>query len=378
MSHSRPLRTSTASAALTAVPLLFFAALGGIPSAAQAQDAELIRVGGRIVDITDSTVIVETDDNRQLTFETVPSTRVSLRGRSVRLDQLQAGDVIEIVSSPAEPGIALRVVARPPVPAEQPGVVVRERREPPPEVFAALGVSVSPSPTGVYVANVQPGSPAAKVGLDAGSFILSIGDAEVGSPDDLFRMLEQLRPEETVKIVAWMDGKTRDMAVVLGSSDVLRDALSTAPEDPRSPPKLQVPSVLTGATLVEADAGVTATDVAPQSPAAELGLRRGDVIRSVGGELVSTTTELFDLIASLEPGTKVQIEIQRGPMQGDLVLVMPAETVTVRRPAAVELPADMPAYAQTLLRQQQANEELLDSLLREVQALRAEVNALRR
>jgi hypothetical protein len=38
----------------------------------------------------------------------------------------------------------------------------------------------------------------------------------------------------------------------------------------------------------------------------------------------------------------------------------------------------MPAYAHTLLRQQQENEELLDSLLREVQALRAEVNALRR
>lgn len=377
MFRSRVFRTSVASAApLMAIALLF--AVGGTPSATQAQDAELIRIGGRIVDITDSTVTLETEDNRQLTYETVLSTRVSLRGRSVRLDQLEAGDVVEIVASPAEPGVALRVVARPPVPAAQPGDVVEERPEPPPEVYAALGVSVSPSPTGVYVSDVQPGSPADKVGLDAGSFILSIGDAELGSPDDLFRLLEQLKPEETVKIVAWMNGETRDMAVVLGSSAAVRDALSTAPEDPRSPPKFQMPSVLTGATLVEADAGVTATDVAPQSPAAELGLRRGDVIRSVGGELVSTTTELFDLIASLDPGAKVQIEVQRGRLQAELVLVMPSETVTVQRPAVAELPADMPAYAHTLLRQQQENEELLDSLLREVQALRAEVNALRR
>ena len=51
---------------------------------------------------------------------------------------------------------------------------------------------------------------------------------------------------------------------------------------------------------------------------------------------------------------------RRAKVEADLVLVMPAETVTVRRPAVVELPADMPAYAHTLLRQQQENEELLE------------------
>jgi serine protease Do len=240
-------------------------------------------------------------------------------------------------------------------------------------VHGALGVAVSPSPTGVYIADVQPASPAAKVGLEPGSFLLSIGGVEITTPDDLLRALEQLQPQETVKLVAWTDGKTRDMAVVLASNTDARDVVARAADAPRTPARLEMPAVLSGATLVEVDEGVTVVDVAPRSPATELGLRRGDIIRSVAGERISTTTELFEIIDGTEPAAKVEIEVQRGPANLDLVLVMPAETVTVRRPAIVEVPADMPEYARMLLRQQQENEALLDSLLREVQALRTDL-----
>jgi serine protease Do len=57
--------------------------------------------------------------------------------------------------------------------------------------------------------------------------------------------------------------------------------------------------------------GVLVSDVAAGSPAEKAGLRRGDVIRRVDGQVVDSSAHLRNVIASRAPGTKARIELVR-------------------------------------------------------------------
>jgi S1-C subfamily serine protease len=53
--------------------------------------------------------------------------------------------------------------------------------------------------------------------------------------------------------------------------------------------------------------GVVVTDVIPGTPAAQVGLVRGDVITSFGGTLISSNTVLTNLLIGAQPGMSVEV-----------------------------------------------------------------------
>ena len=57
--------------------------------------------------------------------------------------------------------------------------------------------------------------------------------------------------------------------------------------------------------------GALVIDVKPAAPAAEAGLRRGDVITAVNGHVVGSNAELRNRISATEPGTKVSLAVIR-------------------------------------------------------------------
>jgi S1-C subfamily serine protease len=77
--------------------------------------------------------------------------------------------------------------------------------------------------------------------------------------------------------------------------------------------------------------GVVITGVLQNGPAAQAGIRPGDVIMKVAGQPVGNVTELLAQVASLKPGTPAEVQIWR--RQGEVQLrLTPAE-----RPAASKL-----------------------------------------
>jgi len=64
-------------------------------------------------------------------------------------------------------------------------------------------------------------------------------------------------------------------------------------------------------TATEGTAGAQVADVVQGSPAAEAGLRQGDVIMALGEETIASTEDLVAAIAGREPGETVTLEVRR-------------------------------------------------------------------
>ena len=63
---------------------------------------------------------------------------------------------------------------------------------------------------------------------------------------------------------------------------------------------------------VKADTGVIITGVLQNGPAADAGIRPGDVITQVGDKPVHHVQELLTAVAALVPGTASQLQLRRG------------------------------------------------------------------
>jgi serine protease DegQ len=64
--------------------------------------------------------------------------------------------------------------------------------------------------------------------------------------------------------------------------------------------------------------GVLITGVLHNGPAAQGGLRPGDVVLQVGDSRVANTTQLLNAVAALKPGAPTQVKVQRGDQMLDL------------------------------------------------------------
>jgi len=62
---------------------------------------------------------------------------------------------------------------------------------------------------------------------------------------------------------------------------------------------------------VKARKGVLITGVLQNGPAAQAGIRPGDVVVQAGGKDIANVSELLSTVASLKPGTAAQFKVQR-------------------------------------------------------------------
>ena len=62
---------------------------------------------------------------------------------------------------------------------------------------------------------------------------------------------------------------------------------------------------------VKAKSGVLITGVLQNGPAAQAGIRPGDVITEVGDKNIANVSELLTYVAALKPGTPAKFQVQR-------------------------------------------------------------------
>jgi serine protease Do len=161
-----------------------------------------------------------------------------------------------------------------------------------PEIAESLGLKQA---EGALVAEPQSGSPAEKAGIAAGDVITSVDGRPVRDAHALARTIGGMAPGTTVNLAVLNKGETKNLSLTLGELPRERQA-SNAPES-GEPSGADVGRL--GLTLVPADrvagagpSGVVVTAVAPGGPAADRGMKAGDVILDVGGRSVATPADV--------------------------------------------------------------------------------------
>ena len=159
---------------------------------------------------------------------------------------------------------------------------------------------------GALVAEVVPDSPAARAGLKAGDVVTGINGQKVDGPADLARVVGLARPGQDARLTVWRDQQERTLPVKLNEAPGQQQAgalgLQVRPVTPEMVAELGLRSA----------EGVIVVDVEEGGPAAEAGLRRGDVIVEVNRQPVKTLAEFEKLTQDSGRNGRLALRIQRG------------------------------------------------------------------
>ncbi len=154
------------------------------------------------------------------------------------------------------------------------------------DLAAGLGLE---KPEGALVASVDPSGPAADAGIEPGDVILEVDGKRVGEMRRLPRMIAERDPGETVALRFWRDGAEAGVEVTLAAM----------PASDRTTAAAAPAGGFAGLNLGRTDGKVVVADVAPGSPAARKGVKKGDVLLSVDRRAVETPGDVDGIVAEL-------------------------------------------------------------------------------
>ena len=171
-----------------------------------------------------------------------------------------------------------------------------------PDLADGLGMDEA---RGALVASVMPDGPAAASGLRAGDVVVRFDDKEVARMRDLPRLVAATPAGHKVDVVVLRDGHEQTVQAVVAEHPATHDVasngdqgatdnkgalgLTLAPVDDDTRQRFNLGDGAHGALIVDVD---------PDGPAAEIGLRPGDLIVQVAHEPVSKPADVNAAVAT--------------------------------------------------------------------------------
>jgi serine protease Do len=162
------------------------------------------------------------------------------------------------------------------------------------DVADALGLKET---TGALVTEPQSGSPAAKAGVKSGDVITSLDGATIKDSRELAQKVGGMSPGTAVKLGVIRDGKSQTIDVTLAKLDNQQQAKADTGQQEQDGSSARLGLTLAPASEQGGGQGVVVTGVDPNGPAAEHGMKEGDVITHVGGTTVSKPSDVQKQLA---------------------------------------------------------------------------------
>ena len=166
------------------------------------------------------------------------------------------------------------------------------------EMAKALDTNVE---SGALITNIVPESAAEEAGLEVGDIIVEVNKEKIDDASELRNKIGLLRSGDEVNLRYVRDKKAQSARALLGQ------AVGTQLSGVDIHPGLQ--GAIFAAASTTSDEGVEVAEVEPGSPAAQRGLRPGDVITAVNRNRV---TNLQELAAVAEDYRILFLLVQRG------------------------------------------------------------------
>ena len=169
-----------------------------------------------------------------------------------------------------------------------------------PELARSFGLK---EPSGALVSSVNPGDPAEAGGLKAGDIIVSFDSKKIGALNDLPRTVASTPPGKSVEVVVIRDDKRKTLDVVVGTKREEGEVATAKGSDGKGGGKVglrveALTSEMASRLGLDGTTGVIVSQVAPDSPADEAGLKRGDVIREINRRPVTGVKNYLRAVSS--------------------------------------------------------------------------------
>jgi serine protease Do len=150
--------------------------------------------------------------------------------------------------------------------------------------------------------------------------ITKFNDHEIDSARTLSRVVAEANPNDTARVTVWRNGKSHELKVKLGEASNSEQVASNPASDngghslgltlraltDQDKSQLGLPDDVEGALVVR---------VAPDSAAAEKGLRPGDVITQVNRKNVTSANEAVAALNEAKSDKRALLLVRRGDSQ---------------------------------------------------------------
>ncbi len=195
------------------------------------------------------------------------------------------------------------------------------------DLAASMGLE---SADGVLINNIVEDGPASDSDLQVEDVVVALDGRDVKDMDDLRNRIADIAPGTEVELKVVRDGEPQTIAIELAElpdGDPTRTASrEESPISPASRIGIDVMDITREWTrYYESGSGVVIARVISGSVAEDKELRRGDLIREVNGDPVSSVQEFTAIVRRFEAGQAIRFRIQRLNAQFLVGLRIPLE-----------------------------------------------------
>jgi serine protease Do len=193
-----------------------------------------------------------------------------------------------------------------------------------PELAKALALD---DRKGALVAEVMPGTPAEKAGLKRGDVIVAFNNQTVNSSRDLPLMVANTPVGQETTVTVLRQGKTRQLPIIvsrLSSTEARAETTSPARPGKWGLQFQEITPEVAKQYRLKAEHGVLVAEVASGSPAAQAGIRQGDILLEVNRQPVESVNEVREVFAGADDQDTLLLLVQRGAGNLFIALEKPA------------------------------------------------------
>jgi serine protease Do len=210
-----------------------------------------------------------------------------------------------------------------------------------PEIAESFGLK---DPSGALVAGVEDDGPAAKAQLKNGDIILKFNNEDVKEMKNLPRIVAETSIGKEVPVIIWRDGKQQTITATVGElPDDTKKVAVVTPAQPAAPKAVELSGLGLKLGALTSDArdkfqigkdqkGVVITDVTPGTPAADHGLKAGDVIVEVQQEEVANPGDVQDKVDRVRKTARQTVLMLVQTSDGLRYVPLPLKDTSGRQP----------------------------------------------